>query len=106
MIPLRAHTAPLGFRFYEGGTFPAPFANGAFIALHGPYDDPTPGHRIVFLSMIPGKMQQGVKDFAVGWAPNGVRWGRPVDVIFGADGAMYITDDMTGAVYRVTYGGQ
>ena len=41
-----------------------------------------------------------------GWNPSGEKWGAPVDVIFGADGALYISDDVTGAIYRVAYGGR
>ncbi|HET8627473.1 MAG TPA: hypothetical protein VFL91_08640, partial [Thermomicrobiales bacterium] len=90
----------------EGGKLPAPFANGVFIAEHGPYgDNPQYGHRIVFVSMVPGRLQQGPHDLATGWAPGGVRWGRPVDVAVGADGALYVTDDMAGAVYRIAYTG-
>ena len=33
--------------------------------------------------------------------PDGSRWGRPVDVVAGPDGAVYITDDTAGAVYRL-----
>ncbi|HET8626513.1 MAG TPA: PQQ-dependent sugar dehydrogenase, partial [Thermomicrobiales bacterium] len=63
LVPLRAHTTPLGMTFYEGGKLPAPFANGVFIAEHGPYgDNPQYGHRIVFVSMVPGRLQQGPHD--------------------------------------------
>jgi glucose/arabinose dehydrogenase len=38
-----------------------------------------------------------------GWLVNGQYWGRPVDVAFGKDGALYVSDDVAGAVYRVTF---
>ena len=107
LVTIRAHSAPLGLRFSAGAHFPAPFANGVFVALHGPFAQaPLYGHRVVFLSMVPGKLQQGFQDFAVGWVgpDGGNRWGSPVDVAVGADGALYISDDRAGAVYRVTYG--
>ncbi len=34
-------------------------------------------------------------------ADDGARWGRPVAAIAGPDGAVYITDDYAGAVYRL-----
>jgi glucose/arabinose dehydrogenase len=40
-----------------------------------------------------------------GWLVDGHYWGRPVDIVFGADGAMYISDDLAGAVYRVVFNG-
>ncbi|CAA9545142.1 MAG: hypothetical protein AVDCRST_MAG88-341 [uncultured Thermomicrobiales bacterium] len=110
-VTIRAHSAPLGMRFTPlagAGRLPAPFANGVFMALHGPFSPaPTYGHRIVFLSLVPGRMQAGARDFAAGWVrpDGGGKWGSPVDIIFGADGAIYISDDVAGAVYRVTYDG-
>ncbi len=113
LVQLPARSAPLGMRFSAGGagdagqTFLAPFGNGVFIALHGPFKSgPTYGHRVLFLSMVPGRMQRGYQDFVTGWNTSGEKWGAPVDVIFGADGALYISDDLTGAIYRVAYGGR
>ncbi len=45
-----------------------------------------------------------VEDFATGWqlgVAAEARWGRPVDVIVGPDGSLYVTDDAAGAVYRL-----
>jgi glucose/arabinose dehydrogenase len=43
------------------------------------------------------------QDFATGWLVENSSWGRPVDVITGADGALYISDDGAGMIYRVDY---
>jgi glucose/arabinose dehydrogenase len=31
----------------------------------------------------------------------GARWGRTVDALPGADGDLYVSDDMSGTIYRV-----
>ncbi|MGI8587690.1 MAG: PQQ-dependent sugar dehydrogenase [Chloroflexia bacterium] len=105
-VPLPAHIAPLGIRFYEGGgKLPAGYVNGAFIAVHGSaLHDPTYGADLRFVSLRPGQITQGAQLALSGWLANGKYWGRPVDVAFGKDGAMYISDDLGGAVYRVTFG--
>jgi glucose/arabinose dehydrogenase len=33
--------------------------------------------------------------------PDGTRWGRPVDAVAGPDGALYVSDDLAGAIYRL-----
>ncbi len=108
LVLLPPHSAPLGFRFSERVRFPTPFANGAFIAEHGPFDKPfRDGHRIVFVSMVPGRQGSGPRDFAFGWVgADGTFWGNPVDLIVGLDGALYVSDDVAGAVYRIAYTGR
>jgi glucose/arabinose dehydrogenase len=103
LVPLQARTAPLGYSFTEGARLPAPFANGAILTQHGPFGRVDAGHRLIFLSMVPGRMQAGPRDFALGWVQNGTMWGNPVDVIVGPDGALYVSDDLAGAVYRIAY---
>lgn len=105
LVALPPHSAPLGFAFSAGAAFPAPFANGVFITEHGPFDKPyRAGHRLVFLSLIPGKQQAGPRGFALGWIDaDGNLWGNPVDAAVGPDGALYVSDDLAGAVYRIGY---
>ncbi len=60
------------------------------------------GYKVVRISMddaSPGPVQ----DFATGWLVDNSSWGRPVDVITGADGALYISDDSAGIIYRIDY---
>jgi glucose/arabinose dehydrogenase len=114
-VGLQAHVAPLGLRFYEGGSgFPQAFENGMFVAYHGTAPSERPGKSLLgydleFMSMRPGRLQKGPQPFMSGWnsntSPGQLYWGRPVDVIFGPDGAMYVSDDIASAIYRVTYTG-
>ncbi|HYO50230.1 MAG TPA: PQQ-dependent sugar dehydrogenase [Chloroflexia bacterium] len=110
-VALPAHSAPLGIRFYNGGgQLPPAYDYGIFLAMHGtapaqgddpPLRDPAVGYDVQFVSLRPGKMAQGAWVAISGWLNKGEYWGRPVDVAFGKDGAMYISDDSGGAVYRV-----
>jgi glucose/arabinose dehydrogenase len=104
-IGLGAHVAALGMRFYVGTMFPQAYRNQIFIAEHGSWNRATPtGYRVVVAR--PGEQgEKRLENFAEGWLePNGRAWGRPVDVLVAADGALLVSDDQAGAIYRVTYG--
>ncbi len=98
---LGAHSAPLGLSFVAGG-LPAPYAQGALVGVHGSWNRQSP--RAPEVSFFPwqngtlGDQQTLVGGFQ---APDGSRWGRPVAAVLGPDGAVYVTDDDAGAVYRV-----
>jgi glucose/arabinose dehydrogenase len=104
-VGLPAHIAPLGIRFYNGGgQLPAGYGYGAFLAIHGStLHDPPYGYDVRFVSLRPGQMQAGAQVAITGWQAGGQVWGRPVDLVFGADGALYVSDDAAGAVYRVSF---
>lgn len=107
LVKLPAHVAPLGLAFYSGKQFPQEFHNDLFVALHGSWNRSTPvGYKVVHVHLDAKGSPQRVEDFVTGWLTSEKRggyWGRPVDVITGPDGALYISDDMSGAIYRVTY---
>lgn len=106
-----AHSAPLGMSFAHGSNFPAAMQNDLFVAYHGSWNSNAPRdckvERIVIENGVPVRSE----DFANGWRAAGrqcgdsATWGRPADVIFGPDGAMYISDDAGGRVYLVVYVG-
>lgn len=106
MVKMPAHTAPLGLTFYDGEMFPADYRGDLFIALHGSWNRSTPvGYSVVRLPFDDGQPAAAVVDFATGWLHEGrnVVDGRPVDVLVGADGALYVSDDKGGFVYRISY---
>ncbi|MFR9802445.1 PQQ-dependent sugar dehydrogenase [Pseudonocardia sp. RS010] len=98
---LGAHSAPLGLAFVDGG-LPGDFARGALVGVHGSWNATPP--RAPEVSFFPwrdgglGPQQTLVGGFQ---AADGSRWGRPVAAVAGPDGAVYVTDDAAGAVYRV-----
>jgi glucose/arabinose dehydrogenase len=111
VINLQAHSAPLGLAFYQGQKFPPQFWGDLFVAYHGSWNRRIPtGYKVVRIPM-GGPQKNKVEDFISGWlAPGETRhgryMGRPVDIVAGGDGSMYISDDSSGMVYRVTYAGE
>jgi glucose/arabinose dehydrogenase len=101
---LAPHTAALGMRFYTGEMFPAEYRNQIFIAEHGSWNRSTPiGYRVT-LVRLQGNRAVSYEPFAEGWLEKGGgRWGRPVDVEVMPGGALLVSDDEAGAIYRITY---
>jgi glucose/arabinose dehydrogenase len=104
VVEMQAHSAPLGLAFYNGNQFPEEYQGDLFVAFHGSWNRSVPtGYKVVRIPMQNG--QPGtVEDFAVGWLQQGrANWGRPVDVITGSDGGLYLSDDSSGRIYRIIY---
>jgi glucose/arabinose dehydrogenase len=103
-LRLGAHVAALGMRFYRGGMFPAKFKDQIFIAEHGSWNRKVPvGYRVMLVHVDKKGRVTGSELFADGWLENGEAWGRPVDVSVAPDGALMISDDKAGVIYRVSY---
>jgi len=105
-----AHTAPLGITFYTPppgrppAAFPAPYDGAAFVAEHGSWNRAQKvGYRVVALFFgADGTIR--AEPFATGFVRDDVVSGRPVDVAVGPDGALYVSDDFTGSIYRIAHG--
>jgi glucose/arabinose dehydrogenase len=98
----QAHTAPLGLAFYTGARFPAEYHGDLFVALHGSWNRSVPvGYKVIRVRL--GGATPVVEDFATGWLVGNRYWGRPVDLAVAPDGAVFLSDDALGAVYRITY---
>ncbi|CAN5429521.1 gluconolaconase [soil metagenome] len=98
---LGAHSAPLGLSFTDG-VLPAPYDSGALVGVHGSWNRTPPRPpEVAFFPWRDGEL--GNQQTLVGGFQNddGSRWGRPVAAVAGPDGAVYITDDDAGAVYRL-----
>ena len=108
------HWAPMSLLFYSGNALPARYKNGAFIAFHGSWNrapDPQAGYRVVFQPLTNGATSGEYETFADGFAqlPDsllqpGTAKHRPTGLAQGPDGSLYVTDDMGGRIYRITYG--
>lgn len=103
---LDAHVAALGIRFYTGEMFPADYRGDAFFAEHGSWNRSVPiGYRVM-RARIDGGRVEAVEPFAEGWLQGREDWGRPVDVEVMPDGALLVSDDEAGAIYRISYAGE
>jgi glucose/arabinose dehydrogenase len=101
-LELPAHYAPLGMRFYTGTMFPARYRGRAFIALHGSWNrSPPDGYRVVSVP-IEGDSAGPPEVFVEGWLRGRRAWGRPVDVEMAKDGALLVSDDEAGVIYRIS----
>jgi glucose/arabinose dehydrogenase len=98
--------AALGMSFYTGKQFPAEYRDVIFIAEHGSWNRSVPiGYRVTMVRL-EGNEAVSYEVFADGWLrEDGSKWGRPVDVIELPDGSLLVSDDMAGAVYRISYDG-
>ncbi|PYE53855.1 PQQ-dependent sugar dehydrogenase [Deinococcus yavapaiensis] len=96
-----AHSAPLGLAFYTGTKFPTAYRNQMFVALHGSWNrTERTGYKVVMVNPQTGEAQ----DFVTGFLDGQTVRGRPVDLAVLPDGAMLLTDDDNGVIYRITYG--
>jgi glucose/arabinose dehydrogenase/mono/diheme cytochrome c family protein len=107
-----AHWAPNDLAIYQGNAFPNAYQGGAFIAFHGSWNrapSPQGGYNIVFQPLNDGKASGKYVVFADGFAgahkDPGQAAHRPSGLAVGPDGALYISDDIRGRIWRVTYKG-
>ena len=106
-VLFQAHSAPLGIAFAEGDGFPPEYRGDAFVAFHGSWNrSKRTGYKVVRLIMKDGQPTGQYEDFLTGFVASDDRvWGRPVDVAFMRDGALLVSDDAGGAVWRVRWKG-
>ncbi|MBA3673798.1 MAG: sorbosone dehydrogenase family protein [Chitinophagaceae bacterium] len=101
---LGPHVAALGMRFYTGNMFPSDYKNAIFIAKHGSWNRSTPLGYDVTVAKLSGNDIASYTTFATGWLrPDNSVIGRPVDVQQMPDGALLVSDDYNGAIYRISY---
>lgn len=98
------HVAPLGMRFYTGSMFPAEYQKKIFVALHGSWNRSKKNGYKVMMVTLDGNKVTKYEPFAEGWLENENVSGRPNDVEVAPDGALLISDDKSGVIYRVSYG--
>jgi glucose/arabinose dehydrogenase len=102
-MELGPHVASLGMRFYTGAMFPAEYKNQIFIAEHGSWNRSVPIAYRVTLVRLQNNRAVKYEVFAEGWLQGSQAWGRPVDVLVMPDGALLVSDDKAGAIYRISY---
>ncbi len=107
-----AHWAPNDLKIYAGTQFPAAYRGGAFLAFHGSWNrapGPQGGYNVVFQPLADGKAAGPFTVFADGFAgavkePGRAAY-RPSGLAVGPDGALYVSDDVRGRIWRITYVG-
>ena len=105
-VELQAHSAPIGLAFYTGTQFPEEYRGSLFVAYRGSWNRTLPtGYKIVRIRFRDGQPTGSplVEDFATGWLEGTSAWGRPVDLVVGRDGALYLSDQGSGRIYRITH---
>ena len=107
-----AHWAPNDLAIYDGQQFPAPYRGGAFIAFHGSWNrapSPQGGYNVVFQPLADGKPSGNYVVFADGFAGASKEPGRaahrPSGLAVGPDGALYVSDDQRGRIWRIVFSG-
>jgi glucose/arabinose dehydrogenase/mono/diheme cytochrome c family protein len=107
-----AHWAPNDLKIYKGSQFPKGYQGGAFIAFHGSWNrapGPQGGYNVIFQPLSDGSTSGDYIVFADGFAGKHKEPGqaehRPSGLAVGPDGALYISDDKGGRIWRVTYVG-
>ncbi|HWT30937.1 MAG TPA: PQQ-dependent sugar dehydrogenase, partial [Propylenella sp.] len=106
LVEFTAHAADLGMIFYTGDQFPQKYRGGVFSAQHGSWNRTEPvGARVMFTPVNEDGTVGETEAFAEGWLlDTGEYVGRPVDVAQLPDGSLLVSDDLAGAIYRISYG--
>jgi glucose/arabinose dehydrogenase len=106
-VLLQPHSAPLGMAVYTGRQFPATYRGSIFVALHGSWNRAQrTGYKIVRILLRDGKPTGAYEDFMTGFVvDNSAVWGRPVGIVETADGALLVSDDGSGTVWRIAFSG-
>lgn len=104
---IQAHSAPLGLTFMGGTSFASPYRAGAVAALHGSWNRAAKtGYKVIYFPWdATTQVPTGQLDLVSGFLDNATQavLGRPVDVAVDAQGAMLISDDYSGTIYKLTY---
>ncbi len=101
---LGPHVAAIGMRFYTGQTFPPEYRNQILIAEHGSWNRSNKiGYRVMLVRLDGGGKAVSYEPFAEGWLQGEKAWGRPADVQVMPDGALVVSDDQAGVIYRISY---
>lgn len=105
-VLVQSHMASLCMTFYTGSQFPAEYRNDGFAAQHGSWNRARrTGYKVIRVPLKNGVPTGEYEDFLTGFVtPEGHVWGRPVGVTTAKDGALIVTDDGSGTIWRVAYG--
>jgi glucose/arabinose dehydrogenase len=104
-VLLQAHSASLGMTFYAGNNFPAEYRGDGFAAEHGSWNrSKRTGYKVIRIRMKDGVPTGEYEDFVTGFVVNDSEvWGRPVGVAAAHDGALLVSEDGNGTIWRISH---
>ncbi|WP_291684045.1 PQQ-dependent sugar dehydrogenase [Bradyrhizobium sp.] len=104
-VLLQPHSASLGLTFYAGNAFPAEYSGDGFAAEHGSWNrSKRTGYKVIRIRIKDGVPTGEYEDFVTGFMVSDSEvWGRPVGVAVAHDGALLISEDGNGTIWRVTH---
>jgi glucose/arabinose dehydrogenase len=104
-VLIQAHSSTLDMTFYDADAFPAEYRGDAFAVLHGSWNrEHRTGYKVIRARMQDGKPTGVYEDFMTGFVlDEGTVWGRPAGIAVTKDGALLVSDDANGTIFRVSY---
>jgi glucose/arabinose dehydrogenase len=104
-VLIQAHSASLGVTFYTGNAFPADYVGDGFAAEHGSWNrSKRTGYKVIRIRLKDGAPTGEYQDFVTGFViDNSEVWGRPVGVAVAHDGALLVSEDGNGTIWRITH---
>ena len=115
VVAFPGHLAPNGLIFYTGSMFPEKYRNGAFVAFHGSWNRAPLNQKGFFVAFVPfkdGKPSGEWEMFATGFAGSddiaspGQAVYRPCGLAQGPDGSLYVSDDVKGNIWKISFTGK
>jgi len=106
-LTYEAHSAPIALVFYNASQFPQNYRGSAFVALHGSWNrEHATGYKVVRVVFRDGQPER-FEDFLTGFLVDDgkAQIGRPAGLAITKDGALLVSDDGNGVIYRVSYAG-
>jgi glucose/arabinose dehydrogenase len=103
-VLIQAHSSTLDMVFYDADAFPADYRGDAFATLHGSWNrEDLTGYKVIRARMKDGKPTGVYEDFMTGFVlDSDTVWGRPAGIAVAQDGALLVSDDANGTIFRVT----
>jgi glucose/arabinose dehydrogenase len=107
-VLIQPHSASLGLAFYDATQFPAQYRGNIFAAEHGSWNrSKRTGYKVIRVPVKDGAPTGEYEDFVTGFVIDDADvWGRPVGVAVDKDGALLVSEDASGTIWRITYSGR
>lgn len=104
-VLIQAHSSTLQVVFYDADAFPAEYRGDAFATLHGSWNrEERTGYKVIRALMEDGKPTGVYEDFMTGFVlDDDTVWGRPAGIAVAQDGALLVSDDANGTIFRITH---